>query len=107
MYDGKYTVNQILAQILFFCNLPVFEMNWFTVTNFYDWALAIPVFVLQLYGKYWFVARNICDNEAIANLQKISHMRIKIGLQYLMPQFDPVQPLPYPCFPMRSMSSDE
>lgn len=82
MYDGKYTVNQILAQILFFCNLPVFEMNWFTVTNFYDWALAIPVFVLQLYGKYWFVARNICDNGALENIAKISRTWIELVYTY-------------------------
>lgn len=27
------------------------EMNWFTVTYFGDYALPIPVFLSQLYGK--------------------------------------------------------
>lgn len=87
MYDGKYTVNHYYSLFyykIFFCNLPVFEVNWFTVTNFYDWALAIPVFVIQLYGKYmyWFVARNICDYGALENLQKIYRTGIKLVYTY-------------------------
>lgn len=35
-------------------------------------------FFLQLYEKYWSAARNIYENEALANLTKISHTRIYV-----------------------------
>lgn len=65
------TVNQLSFATTLFGNLP--EINWFAATNFWDQALATPVFLLQrpVYGKYWSAARNICDNEALANLAKI------------------------------------
>lgn len=57
-------------------------MNWFAVTYFCDQALSTHFFLLQVYGIYWSVARNIRDNEALPNLAKISQMWIKDGLQY-------------------------
>lgn len=38
--------------------------------------------VLLPYGKYWSAARNIRDNEALANAAKISRTRIQVGWQY-------------------------
>ena len=47
-----------------------------------------PVFLLlQPYDKDWFAARNISNNEALADLAKIFYTQIKIGLQYLVENF--------------------
>lgn len=50
-------------------------ISWFTWDEL--------VFLLQLYGKYWSVVRNIHHHEALVNLTKISYMRLKVGLQYV------------------------
>lgn len=64
-------VNHLLFATTIFRDLP--EMKWFAVTNFCDQALYTHCFfLLQLHGKCWFAVRNIHDNEALANLLKIS-----------------------------------
>lgn len=68
------TVNQLLFTT-FFSDLH--KMNWLIAINFREQALSTPVFVLQLY-KYRFTVRNILNSW---NLTKISHIRIKDGLQ--------------------------
>lgn len=61
-----------------FQDLP--EINCFGVINFQ--ALSTPVFIfLQLYGKCWYAARNIYDNEAFTNPVQISPTRIKVAFQ--------------------------
>lgn len=50
------------------------EINWFSWPSLF---LHRPVFFID-----WIAVRNICDNEALANLVKISHMWMKVGLQY-------------------------
>lgn len=65
--NSNFNVNQLLFSTPLFSDLP--ELNWFTATNFRDQA---NCFLLELYGKYWFEARNIRDTEAPANLAKIS-----------------------------------
>lgn len=47
-----------------------------------DFVLAINHVVLTTIDKDWFVARNIGKDKAIANLVKISRMRVKISLQF-------------------------
>lgn len=72
------TVNQPLFTTTLFRNLP--DMNWIAVTTFHNQAISTPVFfLLQLYGRYWSAARNICSIEALVNLIKMSRTRIKIG----------------------------
>lgn len=52
-----YTTNQLLFATTFSCDLP--KMNWINGINFHDKALSTPFFfLLQLYGKYWSMARN-------------------------------------------------
>lgn len=41
-----------------------------------------PVLSYQPNDKDWFALRNIRDEETLANLAKITRMRIKLGLQY-------------------------
>lgn len=60
----------------FFCDLH--KMNWLIAINFREQALSTPVFVLQLYNKYRSTVRNILNSWI---LTKISHIRIKVGLQ--------------------------
>lgn len=69
------TVNQLLFTT-FFCDLH--KMNWLIAIDFREQALSTPVFVLQLYNKYRSTVRNILNSW---NLTKISHIRIKVGLQ--------------------------
>lgn len=59
----------------YFRDLP--EMNWFAETIFRGQVPSTPVLILQLYGKNWYVTRNIRNNEA----PDISCTRIKVGLQ--------------------------
>lgn len=69
------TVNQLLFTT-FFCDLH--KMNWLIAIDFREQSLSTPVFVLQLYNKYRSTVRNILNSW---NLTKISHIRIKVGLQ--------------------------
>lgn len=64
-----------------FQDLPeISRFNCFGVINFQ--ALSTPVFIfLQLYGKCWYAARNIYDNEAFTNPVQISRTRIKVAFQ--------------------------
>lgn len=62
-----HTVNQLSFMMTLFHDLP--EMNWFKAINFCDQALSTSVFLLQIYIWQILVpARNIRDNEAVANL---------------------------------------
>lgn len=72
------TVNQLLLAMILFCDLP--EMKYFEATNYRGQAYLNLFFLLQLhvYDKYWSTMRNICDNEALANLVKISRVRIQV-----------------------------
>lgn len=69
----------LLFTTTLFQDLP--EINCFGVINFRDQALSTPVFLLQLYGKYWLAARNNHDNEAFTNPVQISRTRIKVAFQ--------------------------
>lgn len=69
----------LLFTTTLFQDLP--EINCFGVINFRDQALSTPVFLLQLYGKYWLAARNSHDNEAFTNPVQISRTRIKVAFQ--------------------------
>lgn len=75
-------VNQLLFETTLFRDLPEI---W---TGFRQLIFATKpnphlFFLIQLYGKYWSMARNICDNEALANFTKISRMQIKVGSQFV------------------------
>lgn len=67
----------LLFTTTLFQDLP--EINCFGVINFRDQALSTPVFLLQLYGKYWLAANH--DNEAFTNPVQISRTRIKVAFQ--------------------------
>lgn len=69
----------LLFTTTLFQDLP--EINCFGVINFRDQALSTPVFLLQLYGKYWLAARNNHDKEAFTNPVQISRTRIKVAFQ--------------------------
>lgn len=45
-------------------------MNWIVATNFRDKAQSTPIFLLQLCANFWSAARNIPENEALANIAK-------------------------------------
>lgn len=70
------TVNQILFVINLFRNLP--ETNWFTMTSFCN-----QEFMEYIIPKSFedFLPRNFCA-EILANLTKISHMWIKVGVRH-------------------------
>lgn len=61
-------VNQQLFATTLFPDEPA--INWFAH------VLLLP------YGEYWSGARNIRDNEALANAAKISRIRIQAGVLY-------------------------
>lgn len=73
--------------ILFYCSLVTsillhrvafkvaHGLLWWTI--FRGQVSSTPVLILQLYGKNWYVTRNIRNNEA----PEISCTRIKVGLQ--------------------------
>lgn len=69
------TVNQLLFTT-FFSDLH--KMNWLIAIDFREQSLSTPVFVLQLDNQYRSTVRNILNSW---NLTKISHKRIKDGLQ--------------------------
>lgn len=72
------TVNQLSFSTTMFHELP--EINWFALTNFCDQALSpSPVFFITTIWQILIQIKNVHDNEA---LTKISHMRIKVCLQY-------------------------
>lgn len=73
------TVNQFSFMGTLFPDL--LPMNWFATTYVHDQALSRPVLLWQLYNKDWFTARNICDDEVLTNLTKISYKQIVVGLQ--------------------------
>lgn len=70
------TVNQLLFVINLFRNLP--ETNWFTMTSFCN-----QEFMEYIIPKSFedFLPRNFCG-EILANLTKISHMWIKVGVRH-------------------------
>lgn len=70
------TVNPILFVINLFRNLP--ETNWFTMTSFCN-----QEFMEYIIPKSFedFLPRNFCG-EILANLTKISHMWIKVGVRH-------------------------
>lgn len=67
------TLKQLLLTTTLFHNLAV-------VTNFWDWGN-----LKQIWKTFQdlFAARNIHDDEVTKDLVNISHMQIKIGLQYV------------------------
>lgn len=67
-YTG--TVNPLLFATTIFCKLP--EINWLAATNFHGQFLSTPFLSVHLhvYGKNWFVTRNIRNNEALRTSQK-------------------------------------
>lgn len=78
MDNFPYTVNQLLFAKNLFRN--VSEMKWFATANFHEQVISPHIFKLQLhvYGKYWSVAKNIRDSEAIAKLAKIFRNQITV-----------------------------
>lgn len=66
------TVNLLLFAMSLFRDL--LWINWFVMT-----MLVNPPYSDPTNDKDWFVSRNICDEEALANHMKISCKRIKIG----------------------------
>lgn len=66
----RKTVNLLLFATTIFCKLP--EIKWLVATNFHGQFLSTPFFSVHLhvYGKSWFVARNIRNNKALRTSQK-------------------------------------
>lgn len=64
------TVNPLLFATTIFCKLP--EINWLAATNFHGQFLSTPFLSVHLhvYGKNWFVTRNIRNNETLRTSQK-------------------------------------
>lgn len=60
------TVNQLSYAMTLFCDLLL--INWFVATYVCDQALFRPVLSKQPNDNNWFAAKNICNNEALANL---------------------------------------
>lgn len=74
----KDTVNQLSFLMTIFHKLP--EINLFALINFCDQALSTsPVFSITTIWQILIQVKIFHDNEA---LTKISHMRIKVCLQY-------------------------
>lgn len=66
------TVNQLSFTTVttLFCNLP--KRNWLATTNFHDQDVYYLKINIPEIFENWFGARNICDDDALANLVKIS-----------------------------------
>lgn len=79
IFGCTQTVNQLLFAMTVFHNLP--EINWLpAVTNFYDQDEDYLEKNVPKTFKNWFAARNIRDNEALVNLEKISCPQIKVTM---------------------------
>lgn len=80
----KYTVNKLLFRTTLFQDLP--EMNWFWVTYYcVQLVLTTTLFITYIW-QILVQSKKFCDNEALANLFKISCKWIKVlknGLQCL------------------------
>lgn len=70
--------------MILFCVEP--DINWWTATYFCEKDIEYmkKKFLRHLRTDLW--RKNICNSEALMNLVKISHVRIKLGLQYSIVQ---------------------
>lgn len=59
------------------------EIDWFAATNFRDQTLSTPIFIIQLYGEYLFMERNIRDNEALVNLAHEKKLVYSISMRFV------------------------
>lgn len=61
-----------------FCDFS--EINWFAATFFHIHMIILKIKYKRLL-RNWFTTRNICDNQTLVKLAKISTTQIKVGLQ--------------------------
>lgn len=76
------TVNQLLFTMTSFRILP--GVIWFAVTNFHDQDVDYLEKNIPETFKDWLAPRNICNNEALANVAKFTRAGIKFGIQLLV-----------------------
>lgn len=75
-------LSKIISLICYtiFCDLP--KINWFVVPNFCNQDVSYLENKISETSKDLSGANSICNDEALANLAKVSHMPVKVVLHY-------------------------